>query len=61
MSENEIDSVDENEMVTIELNLDRDELYKLMLMAHERDITLNQLVASILTEAMERLQPTGEI
>jgi hypothetical protein len=30
------------------LNLEREELYQLMLMAHEQDITLNQLVENIL-------------
>jgi hypothetical protein len=33
---------------TIELNLDKEMLYELMLMAHERDITLNQMVEDIL-------------
>jgi predicted HicB family RNase H-like nuclease len=37
----------------IVLNLDRDELYRLMLMAHEQDITLNQLVETILKEFIE--------
>jgi hypothetical protein len=32
---------------TVELNLDKEVLYELMLMAHERDITLNQLVEDI--------------
>ena len=35
---------------TIELRLDREELYLLMLAAHERDITLNQLVEEILRQ-----------
>ena len=33
---------------TVELNLDKDMLFELMLMAHERDITLNQLVEDVL-------------
>jgi hypothetical protein len=33
---------------TVELNLDREVLFDLMLMAHERDITLNQMVEDIL-------------
>jgi predicted HicB family RNase H-like nuclease len=37
----------------IVLNLDRDELYQLMLMAHEQDITLNQLVENILKKYIE--------
>jgi predicted HicB family RNase H-like nuclease len=35
---------------TVELRLDREELYQLMLTAHERDITLNQLVEEILRQ-----------
>jgi hypothetical protein len=33
---------------SVELNLDKEMLYELMLMAHERDITLNQLVEDVL-------------
>ena len=32
----------------IEIDLPKEELYQLMLMAHEQDITLNQLVENIL-------------
>ena len=34
----------------IELRLEREELYLLMLAAHERDITLNQLVEEVLRQ-----------
>jgi predicted HicB family RNase H-like nuclease len=37
----------------IVLNLDREELYQLMLYAHEQDITLNQLVENILRTFIE--------
>ena len=37
----------------IVLNLNREELYKLMLYAHEQDITLNQLVENILRAYIE--------
>ena len=37
----------------IVLNLDREELYKLMLYAHEQDITLNQLIENILRTFIE--------
>lgn len=37
----------------IVLNLDREELYQLMLYAHEQDITLNQLVENILRSFIE--------
>lgn len=36
--------------VDVVLDLEQDLLYELMLMAHERDITLNQLIETILTE-----------
>jgi predicted HicB family RNase H-like nuclease len=39
-----------NKKETIELRLDQDVLYQLMLAAHERDITLNQLVEDILRQ-----------
>jgi len=39
---------------TIELNLDKELLFDLMLMAHERDITLNQLVEDILRVFIEQ-------
>ena len=38
---------------TVELRLDREELYLLMLAAHERNITLNQLVEDILRQFIE--------
>lgn len=34
--------------VQVPIDLDRDELFKLMTMAHERDITFNQLIVEIL-------------
>jgi predicted HicB family RNase H-like nuclease len=43
------DNMDE-EVVTITLELDKELLYNLMLMAHEQDITLNNLVVNILRE-----------
>ena len=36
--------------VDVVLDLEQDLLYELMLMAHERDITLNQLIETILSE-----------
>lgn len=40
--------------VQIPLNLEKDELYKLMEMAHERDITLNKMVEIILEEMIQK-------
>jgi hypothetical protein len=40
-------------MTDITLNLDTDVLFELMLMAHERDITLNQLVNEVLKAYIE--------
>ena len=45
---------------TVELNLDKEMIYELMLMAHERDITLNQLVEDILREFIKLKQPQYE-
>jgi predicted HicB family RNase H-like nuclease len=39
---------------TVELNLDKEVLFELMLMAHERDITLNQLVEDVLRTYIEQ-------
>jgi hypothetical protein len=38
----------------VEINLPDDVLFDLMLMAHERDITLNQLCNEILREQLDR-------
>jgi predicted DNA-binding ribbon-helix-helix protein len=40
--------------VTIQVELTDEEWYELMKMAHERDITLNQMVELILREFIER-------
>lgn len=37
---------------TVEIELDREEWYQIMIMAHERDITLNQMVEQILRTAI---------
>lgn len=47
----------EDNRVTIEIDLDEDLLYQLMLRAHEHDITLNQMIERILREYLE--QETG--
>lgn len=41
---------------TVEIDLDREEWYQIMMMAHERDITLNQMVELILRQAIEHCQ-----
>ena len=40
--------------VTIEIDLDEDLLYQLMLRAHEHDITLNQMIERILREYIDK-------
>jgi len=40
--------------VDVVLNLEHDLLYELMIMAHERDITLNQLIETILSEYIKK-------
>ena len=40
----------------VELRLEREELYNLMLLAHSRNITLNQLVEQILVQRIEELE-----
>jgi len=40
-------------MTTIEIELDTDILLRLALLAHEQDITLNQLIINILKKAVD--------
>jgi len=42
--------------VSVPLVLDRDQMYDLMTMAHERDMTLNELVEFILREEIKRIE-----
>jgi predicted HicB family RNase H-like nuclease len=44
----------------VELRLEREELYELMLMAHERDITLNQLVEQMLQQYVDEHKKNTE-
>jgi len=46
----------EDNRVDVPIELTDDDWYTLMKMAHERDITLNQLVEQILTLEIERLE-----
>lgn len=45
--------------VTIQIDFDEDLLYQLMLLAHEQDITLNQLIEKILREYMHAQDHTN--
>ena len=40
---------------TIEIEVEKELLFQLMLRAHEKDITLNQLVENILREYLDQL------
>ena len=42
--------------VDVEIELNDEEWYTLMKIAHEQDITLNQLVERVLTAEIDRLQ-----
>ena len=48
------DGEDYDTRVSVPLDLGDDELFRLMKMAHERDLTLNEFVEDILREAIER-------
>ena len=39
---------------TVEIRLPKKLLYKLMIMAHEQDITLNQLIENILVKTIKK-------
>lgn len=42
--------------VQVPLTLDRDQMYNLMAMAHEQDITLNELVELVLRQEIKRIE-----
>ena len=46
--------------VTIDLNLDDDELFKMMKMAHEMDLSFNKFVEHILEDAIQRAKSVIE-
>jgi predicted HicB family RNase H-like nuclease len=41
---------------TVEIDIEQELLYQIMLLAHERDITLNQMIEHILREYIARLE-----
>jgi len=47
--------------VSVEIELDNDLLLQLALMAHRKDITLNQLIIDILKKEVERLEPVNAV
>lgn len=49
-----ISDTDYDNKVSVPLDLDDDELFMMMKLAHEQDITLNQLVEKILIEAIKQ-------
>ena len=51
-----VNGEDYDERIQVPLDLNKDELYQLMLQAHERDITLNQLVIEVLTAKIDELK-----
>jgi predicted HicB family RNase H-like nuclease len=44
---------------TIEIDLEHDLLFQLMLLAHEQDITLNQLINKALREFIDEYEKTN--
>lgn len=49
-----IAGVDYDTRVKVPLTLDKDQMYDLMILAHEKDVTLNQLVEEILLEEIRK-------
>jgi hypothetical protein len=47
-------------METIELELDEQELFQLMKLAHEQDITLNQLITNTLQQVVDMYKEAEE-
>ena len=52
-TDNPVDFPTANSRTTVEVELDDHEWYELMKLAHERDITLNQLVEQILRDFIQ--------
>jgi predicted DNA-binding ribbon-helix-helix protein len=52
-TDNPVDFPPADNRTTVEVELDDHEWYELMKMAHERDITLNQLVEQILRDFIQ--------
>ena len=48
--------MEKEKLVEIEVELENDVILELALMAHERDITLNQLMVECLTEHINELE-----
>ena len=53
--------VSEGNMSTITIDLPDETLFQLMLLAHERDITLNKLIESILREYIYRIESNEQL
>jgi len=46
---------DDGELQTVEIEIDHNDLLKLALAAHDRDITLNQMCSTIIVDSMDSL------
>ena len=49
-----------NNTTTITIDIPEEVLFQLMILAHERDITLNQLVQDILREHIAKIEPNND-
>lgn len=47
-------TTEDNEMVTVDIDIDDGELFELMKLAHAKDITFNKLVESMLQEYIDK-------
>jgi hypothetical protein len=52
----ESEEIDYDTRIQVPLTLDRDQMFEMMQMAHERDMTLNQFVEMVLRQEIERLE-----
>jgi hypothetical protein len=46
---------------SVAVDISDDDLFKLMLMAHEQDITLNQLVSNLLLKEVNKLEELDKL
>lgn len=48
--------MDAEEMETIEFEIDNDLLFRVMMLAHEADMTLNKYIEGLLTDYLDELE-----
>ena len=53
--------MDAEEMETIEVEIDNELLFRVMMLAHESDVTLNKYIEKLLTDYLDELERKSPI